>query len=320
MSAYQADWYVDEEGLGVFDEEGENEGDEGENEGVENVRSNGMDDGSIVGNIEEDEEEEDDNASMMDGSIANTITFANNDNPKNNQTASAALLEKKKLRTLLQAKDDKEFPDELDTPADVSARLRFARYRALQSFRSSPWHPKENLPTDYARIYQFENFGSAQRRILAEGKMLDNRQQTAVLQSHSSHHSSGGSIGKASEMSVDDAEADDENDTASICTAHTVHTGITNRTMNSAPCLVPGTDDVITSGQYVTFDVEFNTEMCESALIKFKDLNYLSIFSLLKHENKLSVMHCNVQRNEQAGDTTVIKSKEELFFQVRYSA
>ena len=70
------------------------------------------------------------------------------------------------------------------------------------------------------------------------------------------------------------------------------------------------------SGQYVILDIEFSLEACESAQIKLKEMGYLSIFSLLKHENKLSVMHCNVQRNEQAGDTTVIRSKEELFFQV----
>ena len=45
-------------------------------------------------------------------------------------------------------------------------------------------------------------------------------------------------------MTVDDA--DDETDNISLRSAHT---GITNRTLNSAPCLVPGTDDVITSGK-----------------------------------------------------------------------
>jgi hypothetical protein len=59
---------------------------------------------------------------------------------------------------------DEAFPDEMDTPDDISARLRFARYRALESFRGSPWHPKENLPQDYARIFQFENFAGTQRR------------------------------------------------------------------------------------------------------------------------------------------------------------
>ena len=66
---------------------------------------------------------------------------------------------------------DQLFPDEVDTPHDVSARVRFAkwvwsiqygyiiitcvsRYRGLRSFRNSPWDPKENLPLDYARYYR----------------------------------------------------------------------------------------------------------------------------------------------------------------------
>ena len=35
---------------------------------------------------------------------------------------------------------------QVDTPEDVPARVRFARYRALKSFRTSPWDPKESLP------------------------------------------------------------------------------------------------------------------------------------------------------------------------------
>ena len=40
------------------------------------------------------------------------------------------------------------FPDEVDTPMDTpgGARARFARFRGLRSFRTSQWHPQENLP------------------------------------------------------------------------------------------------------------------------------------------------------------------------------
>lgn len=62
--------------------------------------------------------------------------------------------------------EDAKFPDEVDTPLDVPARQRFARYRGLKSWRSSPWNPKENLPAEYGQIYHLPHWTALQRHAL----------------------------------------------------------------------------------------------------------------------------------------------------------
>ncbi|XP_050676198.1 pre-rRNA-processing protein TSR1 homolog [Leptidea sinapis] len=72
------------------------------------------------------------------------------------------------LKRLSAAKEDKQFPDEVDTPQDLPARERFSRYRGLESFRTSAWDPKENLPEDYARIFQFKNYDHTRKTVFKE--------------------------------------------------------------------------------------------------------------------------------------------------------
>lgn len=63
------------------------------------------------------------------------------------------------------AMDEIEFPDEMQTPDDVPARERFARYRGMKSMRTSEWDPKQLLPGSYSHIFQFPNWNRMQRRV-----------------------------------------------------------------------------------------------------------------------------------------------------------
>ncbi|KAK8648876.1 hypothetical protein V6N13_129618 [Hibiscus sabdariffa] len=69
--------------------------------------------------------------------------------------------------------EDEEFPDEVDTPLDVPARKRFAKYRGLKSFRTSSWDPKESLPPEYARIFAFDNFARTQKHVIAKALKVE---------------------------------------------------------------------------------------------------------------------------------------------------
>jgi len=71
------------------------------------------------------------------------------------------------------AKMDADFPDEMDTPGDVPARDRFVKYRGLKSFRTSPWHPTESLPREYAYIHQLKNFRQAQKLVLQQSEDVE---------------------------------------------------------------------------------------------------------------------------------------------------
>uniref|UniRef100_A0A7S3AC53 Bms1-type G domain-containing protein n=2 Tax=Rhodosorus marinus TaxID=101924 RepID=A0A7S3AC53_9RHOD len=61
--------------------------------------------------------------------------------------------------------ENERFPDEVDVPLDRPARERFARYRGLKSFRTSPWDPKELLPKEYATVHQYADFRHLKKRI-----------------------------------------------------------------------------------------------------------------------------------------------------------
>ncbi|GAB5367097.1 hypothetical protein AAMO2058_001200300 [Amorphochlora amoebiformis] len=90
------------------------------------------------------------------------------------QSSKKAEEKRKKPKSLeemrTEAQEEAEFPDEVEINPETVARTRFAKFRGLKSFRTSDWDPKQNLPPEYAQIFQFQDFAAARRRVLqAEG-------------------------------------------------------------------------------------------------------------------------------------------------------
>ncbi|XP_073348241.1 pre-rRNA-processing protein TSR1 homolog [Pagrus major] len=165
-SDYQASWIVDEdeeENGDTDDESSDNDDDddmldeamEGEDEEI-----NSQEPGSGCASEEEEEEDEEEEEEVC------TTERTGADQRYDEHMDEAA--EEEGLKRYREARSNEMFPDEVDTPLDMAARIRFQRYRGLKSFRASPWDPMENLPLNYSRIFQFQSFDRTRHRILAE--------------------------------------------------------------------------------------------------------------------------------------------------------
>ncbi|KAF9010639.1 ribosome biogenesis protein tsr1 [Cyathus striatus] len=149
MSEYQSAWIVDEE---EDEEEDEEDGEEGKEAGGE----------VEMEDVEEEEEEEMREIPMDDDPDLDSrkrVAFQDLDMEEEERQLDSWRNRQR------EEEDDLTFPDEVDTPKDIPASRRFQRFRGMRSFRTSPWDPYENLPRDYARIFQFEDFSRTERAV-----------------------------------------------------------------------------------------------------------------------------------------------------------
>ncbi|TFK44273.1 ribosome biogenesis protein tsr1 [Crucibulum laeve] len=150
MSEYQAAWIIDEDG----DEDEDEEEEDGEGKAA----------GSEVEMEKAELEEEEEMQDMpmeedVDLDSKKNVAFQDLDNEEEEKQLNSWRNRKR------EEEDDLSFPDEIDTPMDIPARTRFQRFRGMRSFRTSPWDTYENLPRDYARIFQFEDFKRTERGV-----------------------------------------------------------------------------------------------------------------------------------------------------------
>ena len=197
--------------------------------------------------------------------------------------------------------EDVIFPDEVDTPENIPARERFARYRGLKSFRSSPWDPKESLPLDYAKIFQIEDIAYTQKRLLELNDKIQSLKRTKDMMSLIKKNGSSKKINNDNKKKKNEDAMDMDEDT--------------DNNSNGENELQNIVDDCIGVGQYVTLVlINVDNEQFDKHINNNKlALNFcqpLLLSGLFKHENRMSVVNFTVRKSALCDST--VKSKDVL--------
>jgi pre-rRNA-processing protein TSR1 len=191
---------------------------------------------------------------------------------------------------------DLQFPDEVDYEEETSARDRYARYRALKSFRKSYWDPKENLPTTYGAIYHFASFKSTQRDVLEDVRGLEE-----VVKRR------GWGVVGVEQRSVSKRPGEDDNDSMNMAEERDSDDDEEEEEAMMARACVP-------PGAYVTITLE---NVPPAAIANLSPHTLLCAVSLLPHENKVSILHMGLahsSKSEHDAESLPVKSKDVLTF------
>mmetsp|Transcript_8773 Transcript_8773/g.32458 ORF Transcript_8773/g.32458 Transcript_8773/m.32458 type:complete len:809 (-) Transcript_8773:123-2549(-) len=154
MSSYQAAWLGDDYESG---EEGEDDSDEDNFSEDQDMADDQSEEDGLMQDFEE--RLASNNGTNTEDAKTTVDKFFNIDDDEDmddmEREAERQLYLEQMKEMREETNNEREF---VDTPTDAPARVRFQKYRGLKSMRSSPWDPKENLPIDYSRIYQFKDF------------------------------------------------------------------------------------------------------------------------------------------------------------------
>eukprot|EP00921_Rhytidocystis_pertsovi_P014671 GHVQ01023649.1.p1 GENE.GHVQ01023649.1~~GHVQ01023649.1.p1 ORF type:complete len:999 (+),score=154.94 GHVQ01023649.1:316-3312(+) len=186
------------------------------------------------------------------------------------------LNKKKAIELEARSKEDMMFPDEVDTPTDAPASKRFARYRGLKSFRTSPWDAYEDLPIEYSRIFEFESYSSTMKFSKSEHS-----------KACASNNSGKGSCGLY------------------VCL---VLASLDNRTAPQAPIsrtMQHLIDDILT---HTTSPLDLTTDTPFPLYLRI--VRPLILSSVLPYELKISVLHLAINRLPPPADTTAVQSNK----------
>eukprot|EP00835_Amoeboradix_gromovi_P002575 NODE_149_length_17312_cov_0.399349.p2 type:complete len:591 gc:universal NODE_149_length_17312_cov_0.399349:8929-10701(+) len=80
-----------------------------------------------------------------------------------------------------QVRDHLDFPDEIENSRTDLARELYKDYRGLESFKSSPWDPYDNLPESYSQLFEFKGYRAMKCKFQNEVKKSTVRNVFATL-------------------------------------------------------------------------------------------------------------------------------------------